>query len=101
MIDEKRTTPFCNMHGDHHCFQEVPLHDAVNEIKNLSICVTGLKKSTDKALKLMFGEDMDGGLITRTKLHDKSINRLWWVVGAILSAFLITGTKVWFFSGVG
>ena len=82
---------------EHDCIQQVAINDIKNSVANIE---TGIKQQNEritKALDLLFGEDMEGGLITKIKIHTQSLGRLWYFVGFVALVFLSTGIKVWFF----
>ena len=98
---------------------EIEINDIKNSIKNIESDMADLKIAIetklsdiankhkmnddvskiadDKILNLLFGHDMQAGLITQVQLIKQSVNRIWWMMGIIASAFLITGSKVWLF----
>ena len=81
---------------EHDCIQQVAINDIKNSVANIETCVKQQNERITKALDLLFGENMEGGLITKIKMHAQSLGRLWWILGFILFVFLSTGIKVWF-----
>ena len=81
---------------EHDCIQQVAINDIKNSVANIETGINLQNERITKALDLLFGENMEGGLITKIKMHTQSLGRLWWIVGFILFVFLSTGIKVWF-----
>ena len=51
----------------------------------------------NRVLEVVFGRDMDGGIVTQTKINTQDIRRLNKASYAIIILFLSTAVKVWFF----
>ena len=108
-MEENRETPFCNI-PDHSspCIQVLPINNLQNEIKSsvqeIHTCLSAMSKNQKKILDLLFGEDLDGGIISalitlkdkqkalsdRQKVNDR---RFWGVVTSILLIVLASVVK--------
>ena len=81
----------------HNCVQQIPINDIKNDVKTIMDCVERQEKETSKVYKLLFGEDLKGGLVTSHSNVKQSLFRVWWLAGFIAFAIIGTGIRVWFF----
>jgi len=80
----------------HICIQQIPINDIKNSLKNIEAAQHDISKRQQQVLEMLLGKDLNGGLVTQTRLNFQSILRLWWIVGVIAVAIIGGSIKIWF-----
>jgi hypothetical protein len=96
-------------HNPVDCVQQIPINDIKNSVLNIEACITRQEKIINKAMidltlqqkkitDILFGKDMNGGIITVIKVNEKAVARMWWILGSLLLIIVGTSIRIWFFS---
>ncbi len=81
----------------HQCIQQLPINNISNSIANIDKCLEKIIKMQMEERELLYGKDLNGGLITKVGINSQSIYRAWWFIGLVVFVIFGTGIKVWFF----
>jgi len=82
---------------DEHCIHESDWGKLEKSLENIERGQRESHGKLNRVLEVVFGKDMNGGIVTQTRMNTDSIQRLNKIGYAIIAIFLATGVKVWFF----